>query len=252
MSQKFRLGYAVIDRINLQEAVQSIVAFAQNRPCRFVVTPNSDHIIQLENNKLLRDVYQAASLVVADGMPLVWASNLLSTALPERVTGSELMPRVCAEAARLQLRVFILGGPPGVAERAGLQLQQEFSGINVCGTGCPPFGFEKDPETEASIIANIEKTQPDIIFVGLGAPKQELWMYRHHSNLNAGVMLGVGAALEFSAGTLKRAPPWMQRLGAEWLFRLWQDPKRLAPRYLRDTGIVWIVLREFFRKTPRA
>jgi N-acetylglucosaminyldiphosphoundecaprenol N-acetyl-beta-D-mannosaminyltransferase len=248
VSDKLRLGYANIDVVNREEALRRAVSFARQSPCRFVVTPNSDHIVQLETHIDLRRVYEAAHLVVADGMPLVWGSRLLGKPLPERVTGSELMPRLCAEAARLGLRVYLLGGPPGVAELAKAKLEALYPGLLICGTDCPPFGFEKSPEQEARILQKIQAAAPDIVFVGLGAPKQELWMHRAAPQLQSGVLLGIGAALEFCAGTVRRAPVWMQCIGAEWIFRLCQEPRRLAKRYLRDTEILLIIFREWRKR----
>lgn len=248
MSEKLRLGYANIDVVDQKEALQRAVSFARQSPCRFVVTPNSDHIVQLETREDLRRVYEAAHLVVADGMPLVWGSRLLGKPLPERVTGSELMPALCAEAARQGLRVYLLGGPPGVAELAKAKLEERYPGLLVCGTDCPPLGFEKNPEQEGRILQKIQAAAPDIVFVALGAPKQELWMHRSAPLLKSGVLLGIGAALEFCAGTVRRAPVWMQKIGAEWIFRLCQEPRRLARRYLRDTEILLIIFREWRKR----
>ena len=248
VSEKLRLGYASIDVVDMNEAIRRTVAFARQSPCRFVVTPNSDHIVQLETREDLRRVYDTAHLVVADGMPLVWGSRLLGQPLPERVTGSNLMPLLCAEAARLGLRVYLLGGPPGVAELAKAKLEERFPGLQICGWDCPPFGFEQKPLLEAQILDKIRRAEPDIVFVALGAPKQELWMHRAAPQLNSGILLGIGAALEFCAGTVRRAPAWMQRIGAEWIFRLGQEPRRLARRYLRDTMILWIIFREWRKR----
>ncbi len=248
LSEKLRLGYANIDIVDRAEALRRAVSFARQSPCRFVVTPNSDHIVQLEEREDLRLVYDAAHLVVADGMPLVWASHILGKPLPERVTGSELMPSLCAEAARLGLRVYLLGGPPGVAELAKARLEERYPGLLICGTDCPPMGFEKNPQQEMLILQKIQAAAPDVVFVALGAPKQELWMYRAAPQLKSGVLLGIGAALEFCAGTVRRAPVWMQRIGAEWVFRLFQEPRRLAKRYLRDTEILLIIFREWRKR----
>jgi N-acetylglucosaminyldiphosphoundecaprenol N-acetyl-beta-D-mannosaminyltransferase len=130
-----------------------------------------------------------------------------------------------------------------VAELAKAKLEERYPGLLICGTDCPPLGFEKNPEQESRILQKIQAATPDIIFVALGAPKQELWMYRSAPLLKSGVLLGIGAALEFCAGTVRRAPVWMQNTGAEWIFRLCQEPRRLARRYLRDTEILLIIFR---------
>jgi N-acetylglucosaminyldiphosphoundecaprenol N-acetyl-beta-D-mannosaminyltransferase len=248
VGEQLQLGHAKIDVVDMNEAVRRTLAFAQQSPCRYVVTPNSDHIVLLESREDLRQVYHAAHLVIADGMPLVWASHILGQPLPERVTGSEIMPRLCAEAARTGLKVYLLGGPPGVAEIAKARLEQSYPGLCICGYDSPAFGFEKDAQQEAQILQKIQAAGPDIVFVALGAPKQELWMYRNAPKMASGVLLGIGAALEFCAGTIQRAPRWMQKIGAEWVFRLLQQPGRLATRYLRDTQILWIIIRQWFRQ----
>lgn len=248
MITRFRLGQALIDQISAEDALSWVLSAAEKGPCRFVVTPNSDHIVMLEHHRELQEVYAEAHLVLADGMPLVWASRLLRPSLPERVAGSELMPLICAAAPARGLKIFLLGAPPGVAEEAKRRLEAQHPGIRIVGCYAPPLGFEREPAAEEAIIRLLREADADIIFVGLGAPKQELWMHRAHRRLDHGVMLGIGAAIDFCAGNVKRAPTWMQRSGLEWFYRLIQEPRRLAKRYLRDTLIVWIVLREGWRR----
>ena len=244
MDKRFKLGRAHIDCVTRQQAIAWVVNAAQNGPCRYVVTPNSDHIVMLESHAGLQAVYRDAHLVVADGMPLVWASLLLKPRLPERVTGSELMPLLCAEAASKGLRVFLLGAGPGVARRAQERLEETYPGLKIVGTHCPPLGFEQRPEELEEIIRLLKAADAHLIFVGLGAPKQELWMQQNYQKLDRGVLLGIGAAIDFCAGNVKRAPTWMQKSGTEWVYRLAQEPRRLARRYLRDTLVLWIIVRE--------
>jgi N-acetylglucosaminyldiphosphoundecaprenol N-acetyl-beta-D-mannosaminyltransferase len=245
MNQRFKLGYATIDVVNQKEALERLVEMAEQGPCRYAVTPNSDHIVMLEEHEELRAVYRDAHLVLADGMPVVWASRLIGPRLPERVTGAEILPGLCAAAARRGLTVFLLGAGPGVAEKAQTILESTYPGLSVVGTYCPPLGFERSPDELEAIMKRLRSAAPHIIFVGLGAPKQEIWMHRHFRHLDRGVMLGIGAAIDFVAGTVQRAPRWMQHTGLEWLYRLVQEPRRLAKRYLRDTRILWIILREW-------
>jgi N-acetylglucosaminyldiphosphoundecaprenol N-acetyl-beta-D-mannosaminyltransferase len=248
MNAKFRLGFASIDRLDRQGAVEAVIAAAESRKPSFVVTPNSDHIVRLESDTKLRTVYEHADIVVADGMPLVWASRLLGSPLKERVTGADLMPALCEQAAKRGLRVFLLGAQDGVAKKAQERLEQSYPGLKVVGVYSPPFGFEKDAESNLQIVSLIREAAPDMIFVGLGAPKQEIWIFENYQSFSHGVFLGIGASIDFIAGQVKRAPLWVQNLGCEWLYRLFQEPKRLARRYAGDTYILWIVLREFFRK----
>lgn len=248
VNRRFSLGRARIDVLSLDEAVRWVMHAAASGPCRYVVTPNSDHIVMLETHGGLAEAYAEAHLVVADGMPLVWASRLIGPSLPERVTGSELMPRVCAAAAQSGDGIFLLGAGPGVAAAAQVRLEREFPGLRVVGTYCPPLGFERDLAELEKIRGLLLAADPAIVFVGLGAPKQELWMHAHYKQLARGVLLGVGASIDFAAGQARRAPVWMQKSGSEWVYRLLQEPRRLAKRYLKDTFVFWIILREFWNR----
>jgi N-acetylglucosaminyldiphosphoundecaprenol N-acetyl-beta-D-mannosaminyltransferase len=245
---RVRLGKIEIDSIGFREAVDAVTALARNGRAELVVTPNADHLVRLEEDAEFREVYRAASLVVADGMPLVWASRLIGPGLPERVSGSDLMLAVCERAAREDLPVFILGGPPGVAPIAATKLVNRYPGLRIVGCYSPPFGFEKDAAENDRIVGMINASGARIVFVGVGCPKQERWIHAHRTRLEAGVLLGVGAAIEFAAGTLSRAPAWMQKSGSEWLFRLCQDPKRLARRYARDFKVFPIFLRSYLSR----
>ncbi len=245
MTVYFTLGHARIACLSKAEAIAQILDLATAAKASYVVTPNADHIVMLEENEELRRAYAGAQLVLADGMPVVWASRLIGPTLPERVTGAELMPLLCAEASLRQLRVYFLGAAPGVAERAKRALEAQYPDLQVVGTYSPPLGFEKDPLQNQQVIERLRFARPHLIFVGLGAPKQELWMASNASLLGSGVFLGIGAAIDFCAGQVRRAPLWMQKGGLEWLFRLLQEPKRLAKRYLRDTRILAVIWRQW-------
>jgi N-acetylglucosaminyldiphosphoundecaprenol N-acetyl-beta-D-mannosaminyltransferase len=213
-----------------------------------VVTPNSDHIVRLERDEEFRAAYAHADVVTADGMPLVWASRLLREPLKERVTGADLMPRLCKEAAEHGLKVFILGGKPGIPEEAARRLQAAFPGLIVAGTCSPSFGFEQDPAENDAIVRLVSSSEADLVFVGLGSPKQEFWMHRNLGRFDSGVFLGIGAAVDFCAGKVRRAPPWMQKAGFEWLYRWTQDPLRLTKRYLADLYFLVVLGRELYRR----
>ncbi len=247
-----------MDPLTMTQAVDRVMDWVSNAPtkCQMVVTPNVDHIVQLQSNAALRQAYRQAGLVVADGWPVVTASRWLGKPLPERVPGSDLVPEIfrraqasdqsgSSEAAR-KLRVYLLGAAPGVADRAAISVQQQWPGVEVVGTYSPPLGFEKsEPECE-QILARIQAVTPDGLVVGLGAPKQELWVAKHQDRLAARVALCVGATIDFLAGEKRRAPAWVQALKMEWLHRLLSEPQRLAKRYWHDArvfpGLVW---REF-------
>jgi N-acetylglucosaminyldiphosphoundecaprenol N-acetyl-beta-D-mannosaminyltransferase len=245
---RFAFGHARIDRTDFEETVDRVVKLARAGAPAMLVTPNSDHIVMLESNAALRAAYSAAEIVVADGMPLVWASKLLGEPLKERVTGADLMPRLCRAAADQGLRVFILGGATGVPEEAAHHLKTIYPALLVAGTCSPPFGFEHDPAASESIVEMIAASDADLVFVGLGAPKQELWIHRYLARFDKGVFLGIGAAVDFCARRVKRAPRWMQSTGLEWLYRWSNDPGRLTKRYLKDLYIVVVLVRELFRR----
>jgi N-acetylglucosaminyldiphosphoundecaprenol N-acetyl-beta-D-mannosaminyltransferase len=234
--ERARLFGVDIDPVTLAQAADQVVTFCSERKCRFVVTPNVDHVILLQDHADFRDVYAAASLVVADGWPIVASSRLfIDPPLPERVSGSDLVPAVFDRAsARTPLTTFLLGAMPGVAERAASNIERRWEHVRVVGTYSPPIGFERDAAENARIVERINAVSPDVLVIGVGSPKQELWVLAHRDRLTVGVTLCAGATIDFLAGHKVRAPQWMQRFGIEWLHRMITEPRRLAPRYARN------------------
>ena len=220
--------------VRFGEAVDLLVDLATGDRCTYAVTANVDHLVRCSRAPELRPLYDEADLCVADGMPLIWASRLLGAPLPERVAGSDLFPALCSRAAELGLRVFFLGGAPDVAKAAAECLTDRDPRLQVAGTYCPPFGFENDPAENNRIIATVRDAAPDMLFVGLGSPKQEKWIVANRQACGARLSLGVGISFSFACGHVRRAPRWMQRAGMEWLHRMVQEPGRLTKRYLVD------------------
>ena len=241
INQKIQLYGVSIDAVRMSDATAQVFDWIEHPDgqCHYVVTPNVDHTVMLQENSGLRDVYEDASLVLADGFPVVLAARLLRKALPGRVAGSDLVPALCEEANQKGklLSLFLLGAMPGVAERAKANIEQRWPAAEVTGLYSPPLGFENDDAENAKILAMIADAQPDVLVVGLGAPKQELWVHTHRDDIAAPVALCVGATIDFLAGEKKRAPFWMQKTGLEWLHRVASEPKRLARRYARDAWI---------------
>jgi N-acetylglucosaminyldiphosphoundecaprenol N-acetyl-beta-D-mannosaminyltransferase len=199
---------------------------------RYVVTPNVQHTMEFQQNAAFREAYEQASLVIADGWPLVASSRLFGTPLPERVTGSDLLPGLFNAARPDRPRtVFLLGAKPGIGERAASAIHARWPGVRVVGTHSPPLGFERDDRENEAILALIAAAEPDILVVGLGAPKQELWTYRHRHAIRAKVALCLGGTIDFMAGATRRAPRWIQKLKLEWLHRAASEPRRLGRRY---------------------
>jgi N-acetylglucosaminyldiphosphoundecaprenol N-acetyl-beta-D-mannosaminyltransferase len=224
-----------IDRITEAEVVAVVrEALSVGRGGR-IVTPHVDILRRAQTDAEAREHLDDADLIVADGMPLIWASRLGGTPLPERVAGSSLIWSLSAGLARDKRSIFVIGGAPANdgAARAADRLERECPGLRVAGTLCPDFGFEQDPIAYEEFCAKVVDARPDLVFVGLGFPKQERMIGRLRGDLPQSWFIGCGAAVNFVAGDVARAPRWMQRTGLEWAHRLGVEPRRLAGRYLR-------------------
>lgn len=230
------------DVVTRNEAITVIEQMiASGRP-HYVVTPNVDFLVQAQTDVELRRILFEAHLVVCDGTPLVWASRLLGNPLPERVAGADLAPLLIGLAAQKGYRVFFLGASEASSAKAIARLQQEYPDLCVAGHYSPPFNqlLEMDHER---IQDKVVSSRADILFVSFGCPKQEKWISMHYRTLGVPVTLGVGGTIDFMAGQVKRAPLWVQQVGAEWLFRLSQEPRRLLRRYSKD---LWVFSGRFF------
>lgn len=223
-----------VDNLTMNEAVQKIEQLILSKKPSYVVTPNVDHIVKLEKDKEFQEVYKEADLILTDGMPLIWISKMKKTPIKEKVSGSDLFPEVCKLAANKGYKVFLLGAAEGVAAKAAENLKGKYKGLNIVGTYSPSYGFEKNEEEIQQIIKMINEVKPEVLAVGLGAPKQEKFLYNYRNQLNVPVALAIGASIDFEAGNIDRAPEWMQRSGLEWFYRLCKEPKRMFKRYLVD------------------
>lgn len=197
-----------------------------------LVTPNLDHLHRCTKNLAFNALVAEADLVVADGMPLVWASRLQGTPLPERVAGSTLISTLSGAAAGRARSVYLLGGSEGTADGAARVLVERFPNLKVAGTYYPPIGFENDSRQMAEIVARLGAAKPDIVYVALGSPKQEKLIARLRQILPEAWWAGVGNSFSFLCGDVRRAPRWMQVSGLEWMHRLYQEPRRLFRRYV--------------------
>lgn len=252
MPPRFVLGCLPIDRITMDYAVVLIVEALLHRgelsPLT-VVGPNAHLVTMAERNTRFAEAMRDADLAVPDGISVVLASRVLGVPVPERVTGGDLMERMCGEAAHYAFRVFFLGGLPGAAEMAAVRLRERYPKLMICGTYCPPPGFENDAEEQAWIRRAIAEASPDLLCVAFGAPKQEIWIQENRSRLKVGAIMAVGAALDTQARLRRRAPRWAQAIAMEWLFRLVMEPRRLWRRYLiGNTRFVLLVLRQAVRE----
>jgi N-acetylglucosaminyldiphosphoundecaprenol N-acetyl-beta-D-mannosaminyltransferase len=222
-----------VDRVDEREAVETILAARDRDRGGVVLTPNLEHLSTFRASPEVRDAFGAAELVVADGMPLVWASRLQRTPLPERVAGSDLIWSVSEAAARRGRSVFLLGGNPGAADRAAGVLRGHAPGLDVAGVACPRVGSADDAELRAAA-ARVGAARPDLVYVGLPLRKQIHAIARLRAAAPRSWFLGLGASLDFVAGDVQRAPRWMRRTGLEWTWRLAREPGRLWRRYLVD------------------
>jgi N-acetylglucosaminyldiphosphoundecaprenol N-acetyl-beta-D-mannosaminyltransferase len=225
------LDGVTFDACSEGEVVDAAVRAATEGRGGWIVTVNVDILRSLHHEAALRSLIAPATFVVADGTPLLWLARLVGTPLPERVTGASLIWSL-SKAAAGKLSVYVLGGPPGVAASAADSLQREFPFLRIAGADSPPMGFDRNDDEFAATVAAVVDAAPDIVYCGFGFPKQEHLIAHLRSELPQTWFLGCGAAVSFAAGTIPRAPSWMQRAGLEWLYRLKVEPGRLFRRYI--------------------
>ena len=221
-----------IDNLTFEEAISRAEELIRSNRFSYVVTPNVDHIVQLEKSEEFREAYKNASLILTDGKPLIWISKFLKKPISEKISGSDFFPEIAQLAATKGYRIFLLGADEGVGDLAKRNLEKKFPGLVISGVYSPPYGFEKDIVELRKIQKLINNSETDILAVGLGAPKQELFLYNclKNKSLNAMLALGIGATIDFEAGNVTRAPRWMSNYGLEWLYRLLKEPRRLYKR----------------------
>lgn len=245
-----------VDVLRLREAAERIRGWCESPldHCHVVVTPNVQHVLLFQRNEDFKQAYACADLVVADGWPLITASRFLAShALPERVAGSDLAPAVLEASQNSEngrpLRVFLLGGRPGVPEKAARNICRKWTRVEVVGTDSPAFGFEQDEAEQSRMVQKVNAASPDFVIVGLGSPKQEVFLSNWQSELRAKVAIAAGATIDFLAGEQKRAPQWIRRLRLEWFHRACSDPMRLGPRYIWGAiGLAGLLSAEIGRK----
>ncbi|CAN7433604.1 WecB/TagA/CpsF family glycosyltransferase [Bosea sp. LjRoot237] len=219
-----------VSAITMADALRTVEDWIGRRAQNYVCITGVHGVIESQSDPKLMAIHEGAGMATPDGMPLVWMARKLGYGGTERVYGPELMLQLSALSAQKGYRQYYFGGAPGLAERLRERLTERFPGLAVAGTFSPPFrpaSADEDDET----VRMINAARPDIVWVGLSTPKQEYWMAGHLGRIDAPVMIGVGAAFDFLAGTKRQAPAWMQRRGLEWLFRLLSEPRRLWRRY---------------------
>lgn len=241
-----KMFHIPISRMNQAEAIDQIIAWAKqhHRPPKRIATMNVDFMTNavrlwpFRGDPELWDYLQKADLVTADGMPLVWLSKLLRKPLPGRVTGSDMVPKICARCADEHLSIYVLGSLDVVLHEAFANLREDAPAIRVAGLNSAMVDLKAD---QTELIAHINAAKPDVLFLAMSHPKQELWISRHSHLLDTGVVMGVGASFNFLAGYVPRAPLWMQHSGLEWVYRIYKEPRRLWRRYAKGfVKLAWL------------
>jgi len=234
-----------IDAVSLDQTVEIVEQTIESlRPCQHVAI-NAAKLVRFQHDEELRRVIRGCQLVTADGQAVVWAARVLGQPLPERVTGIDLMHAVLERACERGYGVYVLGARAEVLDRAVAALRQRFLSLRIVGARHGYFTANE----ETAVVEGIREAQPDVLFVALETPAKELFLARHRDRLQVPFVMGVGGAVDILGGVRRRAPRWLQRLGLEWAYRLAQDPRRLAGRYVvGNARFTWLVVREFFRQ----
>ena len=223
-----------VNNITMDEALVNVEKLISQKKKSYIVAVNVDVIMKIEEDKYLKKISDEADMTLVDGKPLIWISKLKKKPIKEKISGSDLVPRLCELAAKKEYTIFIIGGKGGIANKAKQELEKKYKNIKIVGTSSPPFGFEKDEKELENINKMISDCQPDLLFACLGCPKQEKWIYENIDKYDAKVSICAGATVDFLAGNVKRAPKWMSDNGLEWFYRFLQEPKRLFKRYFID------------------
>jgi N-acetylglucosaminyldiphosphoundecaprenol N-acetyl-beta-D-mannosaminyltransferase len=253
--KRVSLGPLGLDAVTFNEAVAWILDYIANPreglPAR-ICSPNAAIVALADEDNAFAEIIRSSDLVVADGLPLVWAASLIGTPLGGQIRGVELMEAICAAGAPSRLSIYILGGLPGAAEIAAERLSTRNAGTRIAGFDCPPVGFENNLEISRQVRERIVAAAPEFLIVALGSPKQERWIFDNYLNLPVGVIQGVGGAVDTIAGLRKRPPAWMRSVGLEWFGRLLNEPARLWRRYFfGNPRFLWIVIRQWRQSGTR-
>lgn len=249
---KYRVGKIInsnISTLSFNETISAIEAWISEKHKQYVCICNTHSLVTASNDSTFEEVLNQAGLCTPDGMPLVWALKSYGYAGQERVDGPNLMLKLCEMSKMKKYKIFLYGGTKETLEELTQKLHKQYEGIEIVGYHSPPFRKITEEE-DAEVVRMINSTEADIIFVSLGCPKQEYWMYDHRDRIN-GIMIGVGAAFDFITGSIKRPPLIFQKLGLEWLFRLLKEPKRLWKRYAYNNPVYVYRFLKTYRKNKK-
>lgn len=228
---RMRFMNTYMDNVTLEEAVAHIEDCIRSRKIGHVITPNVDQIVRIESDTYFKEICDHAELLLVDGTPLLWIAKWYGQPIKEKICGSDLVPYLCELSAKKGYSVFLLGAADGVAAKAAKNLKAKYSGLNIAGTYSPPYGFEKSEKELAKINKMLLDSKADMLFVGMGVPKQDIFIYENMHKYKIPMSFSIGGTIDFMAGEQKRAPKWINRIGFEWLYRFFQDPRRMFKRY---------------------
>lgn len=238
-----------VDNLTLDEIVNNIFEMVEHRVPVQVVGVNVDQYLLVRKHQYSRKIFNESALIFIDSKPVAVMSRLLGYPIKKRTTGPDLMESICEKGAVRKYKIFLLGAGPGVAEVCGKKLMEKYPGIQSVGAYSPPFGFQHNNKEIEKINLMLKESGADMLFVGMGSPKQDIFIYENMKEYQIPVSFSMGAALDFIAGNVRRAPRWMIKSGLEWFYRVWQDPKRLWKRYfVNDMKIIPIFLAEWVKK----
>lgn len=238
-----------IDNVTMDEAVKHIEECIEQRKIGQVITPNVDQIVRIEWDEYFKEICENCELLLVDGHPLMWIAKAYGEPFKEKIPGSDLVPVLCERAAQKGYKVFLLGAAEGVAAKAAEVLKRRYKGLQVVGTYSPPYGFEKDEDEIEKINTMLKASCADMLFVGMGVPKQDIFIYENMQKYQIPMSFSIGGTIDFIAGTQKRAPKWVSKIGFEWLYRFFQDPKRMYKRYFVDDRKIFKLYWKYRKET---
>ncbi len=248
MDEKFVFNGLLIDKISVSAVTDKIFEMVEKGEKGYIVTPNAAHFLYLKNDREFNLAYGNAKLILPDGFSLILASRILRKSLKERCGGVEVFYSICRRLKKEKVRVFLLGGIEGSEKRTKGILLSENPDLDV-GTYSPSYGFEKNPEETEKIVEVVSEFNPDILFLFLGSPKSEKFMYRYFERFNSTVALSLGSSLDYFSGRKERAPLWIRKIGFEWLYRLFKEPSRMWYRYLTGNSyFLYLIFKELISR----
>ena len=251
MADKVDILGIKIDNYTLSEALNRVEEIIAARKPEYFCGINLKMIDLYNENERIRDIFDSAGLLTVDGQPVMWLAELLHTPIKEKLSGPDFMRASCKMAAEKGYRVFLLGGAPGVAEKAIDNLKKDDPKLQVAGVYSPPFGFEKDEKELNKIITMLKQSKADLLFVGVGCPKEDYFIDTYKDVYQIPLSYSIGIAIDYIGGNIKRAPKWMRDVGLEWFYRFCQEPKRLFKRYFVDS---WKIIKYYrdYKKQKKA